>query len=128
MYSVLKPYLAPVVIVLALSFLQGCSFWAVYSMPDKWSEGQELDCTSYVYPSVDVALGLALAGGTATVFALGLGDDQGVTGHWGSDLALGITGIFLTSMVFLSSVSGYISTYRCHEAQETNDKWRLNTQ
>ncbi len=112
-------------ILVLIFMMQGCSFFAVYSIPDNWEKGQELDCTSYVFPSVDVALGLAMAGGTATVFALGLGEQSGVTGYWGSDLALGITGIFLTSMVFLSSISGYISTYRCHAAAEANEKWHL---
>ncbi len=115
-------------VILWFAVLQvcACSFVGANSVPDDYEISQELECTSYAFPSTDLGLGLGLAAGSATVFALGVGDnDDGAFGSQTANITGGALGAVAAAFFLGVAVTGYSWTYNCRWTEDLHEEWRI---
>ena len=107
------------VLLAVLGTAAGCSLFSSSRVPNDHPIRQDVDCSGWLPPTIDLGLGLALATGGALFFTGVI--DQGET--W--KLAGGVSGAVAGAFLLASAITGYVWTAECKACEELHVQWRL---
>jgi hypothetical protein len=98
-----------------------CTYVSTTRVEDGHPISQDLDCSGWLPPTLDLGLGLGLATGSALFFSpvVDLGETWNLVG--------GVGGALAATFFLATAVTGYIWTANCRQAEDLHQQWRLET-
>ena len=114
-----RKLLSSLTLVTLLGACAGCSLFSSNRVPDDHPIRQDVDCSGWLPPTIDLGLGLAFATGGVLFFTEVI--DEGET--W--KLAGGVSGAVAGAFLLASAIAGYVWTAECKACEELHVQWRM---
>ena len=101
--------------------LTACTYTSVERLADDHPISQDVDCSGWLPPSIDLGLGLGLATGSVLFFTETI--DTGET--W--NLVGGVSGAVAGAFFLATAITGYIWAAECRAAEQLHLHWRMES-